>query len=136
MVSPVDSTSGPDTNIDSSRTTPDTDIRSSPSSSSFSSSIDALPSSVMQEKENQICMADDASERNTRRKHHTESGRPGARSDNNKRPGPLGPKHLEYDYNLVRKTLSSAVAITVNDFSGFSIPVGPKLSDRGRNTSL
>ncbi|KAL5476624.1 hypothetical protein ACEPAI_3304 [Sanghuangporus weigelae] len=39
VVSPVDSTSGSDTNIASSRATPDTGIRSSPISSSFSSSI-------------------------------------------------------------------------------------------------
>ncbi|KAL5531390.1 hypothetical protein ACEPAG_4267 [Sanghuangporus baumii] len=132
MVS-VDSTSGPDTDINSSRATPVTALES-PSSSSASSPVPSSPSSssspstdassysITQEEDQRTCSVDDAPKRDTGNKHQAAINRPDAGSINNSLR-PLGPRHLEHDYKVARKKLSAAVAIAVNELFGFSVPV-------------
>ncbi|KAL5492124.1 hypothetical protein ACEPAI_3571 [Sanghuangporus weigelae] len=121
MASPVGSSSGSGTDVESPRATPVTTLDPSlstlsslgPSSSSSSSS-----STGAQEEHQQTSAKDDAPTRKTDKRCQPATNRPDARTLR-----PLGPKHLEYGYKVARKNLSAAVATAVDELFGFSIPV-------------
>ncbi|KAL5512923.1 hypothetical protein ACEPAH_3321 [Sanghuangporus vaninii] len=127
ILSPVDSSSGSGTDIESSRVTSiiTPDLSSSPlpflgpsSSSSSSSSTGASSYSVTQQKDRQALTIDEDPRRNTDKRCQPATSRPDARTLR-----PLGPKHLEYGYKVARENLSAAVATAVNELFNFSIPV-------------
>ncbi|KAL5537187.1 hypothetical protein ACEPAF_1010 [Sanghuangporus sanghuang] len=136
MISPVDSSSGSDTDIESSRATLVTALDSSssllsslgPSSaSSSSSSTGASSYSVTQKEDQQALTTDEDQRRNTSKRRRPATSRPDARTLR-----PLGPKHLEFGYKVARKNLSAAVATAVNELFGFSIPVRNKETEAKR----